>query len=61
MEYKDRKRCGILNLHYIRNSLRCPLQEDKAIKNSPCVGCALFEAYLEFNEKAIEQLKENEL
>lgn len=59
MEYKDRKLCGLINLHSVTNRFRCPLKEDNAITNSTCVGCALFETYLEFKEKSMEQLKEH--
>ena len=60
MEYKDRKICGLINLHSVTNRFRCPLKEDKAIKDSACDGCALFETYLKFREESMKQLKESE-
>lgn len=60
MEYKDRKLCGLINLHSITNRFRCPLSEEKAIKDSACDGCALFETYLEFKSESMDMLKESE-
>lgn len=58
MEYKDRKFCGLISLYSVTNRFRCPLKEYKAITNSACDGCALFETYLEFKEKSMELLKD---
>lgn len=59
MEYKDRKLCGLINLHSMTNRFRCPLEDERAIKGSSCDNCYLFETYLNFKEKSMELLKEN--
>ncbi len=52
MKYKDRKICGLINLHSMVSELRCP--HSKAEKGASCEGCELFETYVKFKERSTE-------